>query len=104
MDKKRILKTLICAAIMDLKGKDYRVLLYILPKLCSDGQFKKINQLQISEALGITKSNVSLAISNLIRNKLIEADPAYRNVKRVRLCQYDRDNLEDILNGVCCES
>lgn len=86
------------AAVKNLKGKDYRVLLYILPRL-SFGKFKKISQREISEALSMTKSNVSLAISSLIQNGILEADPEYRNTKKIRLHDYRENEVAELIEN-----
>lgn len=86
------------AAVKNLKVKDYRVLLYILPRLSFE-KYKKISQREISEALCLTKSNVSLAISSLIQSGIIEADPEYRNTKKVRLRDYKKEDLEELIES-----
>lgn len=85
------------AAVLPLKGKDYKVLLYLLPRM-SLKKYKKINQKELAEALSTTKSNISLSISNLIRQGIIEADSSYHNNKAVKLCSYDDDELQIMIN------
>ncbi len=85
------------AAVLPLKGKDYKVLLYLLPRIRLQ-KYKKINQKELSEALNITKSNISISISNLIDNGILASDPNYRSNKAVKLCAYSDDELQLMIN------
>ncbi|WP_217597799.1 hypothetical protein [Cohnella sp. GbtcB17] len=55
----------------DLKTKDYKVLLYLLPKL-RGGEFIKINQGKIADDLEIAKTDVSRSVRKLINNEIIQ--------------------------------
>lgn len=73
----------------DLRLKDLRVLLYLIPKLRKD-DFIKINQTSIAEDLNINKSDVSKAIRKLIDNKILELESSesrWNNI--IRLYPYD---------------
>lgn len=85
------------AAVLPLKGKDYKVLLYLLPRM-NIMKYKKINQKELGEALSITKSNISISISNLVRQGILEPDPDYHNNKAVKLRFYNDEELQIMIN------
>lgn len=71
MDKKTLTLIMKLAAITSgFKTKDYRVLLYLLPKL-RKGKLIKINQAKIADELDIAKTDVSKSIKKLIEGKIL---------------------------------
>lgn len=55
----------------NIRRKDYRVLLHLMTHLDSMS-YKEISKKHISEALGMSKSEVSEAIDNLIAEDIID--------------------------------
>lgn len=71
VEKKALNSILKYAALSeDLKTKDYRVLLYLMPKL-KKGEFVSINHGKIADDLQIAKTDVSRSIRKLISEKII---------------------------------
>lgn len=72
MNRKLLTSILKYAALNgELKTKDYKVLLYLLPSLRS-GDYIKINQGKIADDLQIAKSDVSRSIKRLITCQIIQ--------------------------------
>lgn len=70
---KKLLTTILKYASLsnNLKTKDYKVLLYLIPQLRS-GDYIKINHGKIADDLEIAKTDVSRSIRRLIENEIIE--------------------------------
>lgn len=103
MKKKTIMLVLKYASLNgQLKRKDYRVLLYLMPKLArlDEGEFARINQAKIADDLEIAKTDVSRSIKKLIEAKIIEPQNKEKGWKLdIRLHPYEYDEIENILFG-----
>lgn len=102
---KYLLTYLQYVSLLDIKTRDYKVLLYLMDKLNID-DYININQKNLSDELNISKSEVSKAIKALIDNNIIELDPelyknGHRKRKRIKLTNYSYDeltlNIENII-------
>ncbi|MGN9135200.1 MarR family transcriptional regulator [Clostridium sp. HCP1S3_B4] len=99
MKKDKLLEYLQYIALLNLKTKEYKVFLYILNKL-STKKYRIINQKQLSEELGLSKSEVSKAIKKLLNEKIIEINPdsIYKSKKKeIKLNDYSVEQLEDMV-------
>lgn len=93
----KILLYLQYIALLDLKGKDYKVFLYMLPILSSKNPVK-ISQKDIAYEMHMSKSEVSKAIKNLVASNLliVREDSIYTSKnKELLLNHYSQEDLED---------
>ena len=69
---------------MDLSKEQYRILMYLFSRLDFDN-YLKVTQKDISEKLGLHKSNVSKAIKRLVELDIISVGPMAGHSKTYRL-------------------
>ncbi|NFM16718.1 hypothetical protein FDB88_05775 [Clostridium sporogenes] len=96
MKVKLLLKYLEYAALSHLKSKDYKVLLYILPELIEKPSVK-INQNNIANELGISKSEVSKGLKRLEYAEIISFVWLSKRKKTVQLEDYTIDELDEMI-------
>lgn len=96
MKVKLLLKYLEYAALSELKSKDYKVFLYILPQLIEKSSIK-INQNDIANELGISKSEVSKGLKRLESAEIISFGWFNKRKKTIELEEYTIDELDEMI-------
>lgn len=97
MTKSHLLKYLQYVALCELKSKDYKVLLYILPKLLKNDSLQ-INQNKIAEELDIAKSDVSKSLSRLEEENIITFFQISTRKRLVTLKEYTIDEIDELIS------
>ncbi|WP_321825975.1 replication/maintenance protein RepL [Clostridium butyricum] len=99
MIQKKLLLYLQYISLLNLKTKEYKVFLYIINQLNTQN-YTIINQKQLSEELGLSKSEISKAIKKLINEEIFVLNPSsiYKSKKKeIKLNDYSVDELEDMI-------
>ncbi|WP_043930575.1 MarR family transcriptional regulator [Bacillus sp. EB01] len=97
LKKKGIYSLLQYISLLDLKSRDYKVLLYIMPKVNSE-EFVKVNQKTIADELSLSKSEVSKAIKKLVEEEILMVNLQSENKrKKVELIlgDFSKEELDD---------
>lgn len=102
MKKSELLITLQYLSFIELRTKEYKVLLYLLPKLANleFGDFYSVSQFKIADDIRIPRSDVSKALKNLVVNKVLKRQsskgPLKNNYSLGRFYESDIDYYLDI--------
>lgn len=98
MNKKLLTAILKYASLSDdLKTKDYKVLLYLIPRL-RNGDYIRINHGKIADDLEVAKTDVSRSIRKLIDNEIIEPfnlGPGWKI--DIRMHPHTYDNITELI-------
>lgn len=93
-----IMKHMQYISLLPLTTKEYKIILYILRNIISKEY--RINQIDISEDLNISKSDVSKAFKKLIElNVLLKIEINQRRYK-VKLNKYTEEELDSMIQNI----
>lgn len=88
----------------DLKAKEYKVLLFLLPEL-RNGDVISVSQAEIARQTGLSPSQVSKAMRNLYEEDFIDYDRGCTSWrKQIRLVVDSFDKLEDEIDELISEN
>lgn len=101
MSTSKMLLYLQYIAILELKGKDYRVLLYLLSDFLKWSRPIKISQKDIAYELSMSKSDVSKALKHLVEMNILQIDEDLsfeKKKKKFYLVEYTEEELYDLVS------
>ena len=96
MQKQVFLKFLQYASYCKLTAANYKICLFLLPKLMDKKQVQ-VNQKQVAIELGITTSEVSKGLRALERNGIIQFTQISERKKLLSVVQYTEDQLDAMI-------
>ncbi|WP_418790899.1 hypothetical protein [Phosphitispora sp. TUW77] len=100
VSKRKLFLFLQYVGLLELKAKDFKVLLYLLPYLSFEN-YRKVSQKDLKHEMKMSKSDVSKAISRLIENNVLKSNPASKyktKNKELKLYDYDLEELENMVD------